>query len=564
MSVTDPRMSTSLVGTGRHDAVPDFARGNVSSVYAIGRLKPVMVCVFALMLVLQVTLIFGKLGGHFSYTLDDPYIHLALADQIARGHYGLDPAVAASPSSSILYPFLLAGLSFTGVGQFAPLLVAMAATLASAVLLASLIADIFPNARLRILPMIVLASSLALGLNLIGLALTGMEHSLQVAVTLGWALGTRRFLRNGTLDRWWGLCALAEPLLRYEGAVLWLATVILLLYHRHRMAGLTLLMAGVAALGAFTAFLHSLGLPPLPSSVLVKTHLTATGSIMPQLGMLDRLLYTITTNIAAPNAGLLVATTLGLVLLVERKRRGPDRQDRETLQLAAVAITASVAQFAFGRVDPYSRYTIHLLALHVVVLAAGFAPEIELFAQRASWRIWAAIFCVALALPLYDYAERSVRSDLGASNIYEQQYQMHRMATDFYRAPVAVNDLGWVSYRNPYPVLDLWGLGSEEARLARSGDPTSRWMDELTRRHHAGLAMIYDRWFPSRPSTWRPLAYLRLGSRLVTAADRTVTFYATTPEDVPAIEAALDGLAASLPPGVTIERVGPDRASASP
>ncbi len=32
--------------------------------------------------------------GPFTYALDDPYIHLALAEEIARGHYGVNPGEA--------------------------------------------------------------------------------------------------------------------------------------------------------------------------------------------------------------------------------------------------------------------------------------------------------------------------------------------------------------------------------------------------------------------------------------------------------------------------------------
>ena len=41
-------------------------------------------------------------AGRFTYTLDDPYIHLALAERIRRGLYGINPGEAASPASSLL------------------------------------------------------------------------------------------------------------------------------------------------------------------------------------------------------------------------------------------------------------------------------------------------------------------------------------------------------------------------------------------------------------------------------------------------------------------------------
>jgi len=44
----------------------------------------------------------------FIYTLDDPYIHLALAKGISHFHYGINASEFSAPSSSILWPFLMA------------------------------------------------------------------------------------------------------------------------------------------------------------------------------------------------------------------------------------------------------------------------------------------------------------------------------------------------------------------------------------------------------------------------------------------------------------------------
>lgn len=48
--------------------------------------------------------------GHLIYGLDDSYISLSLGWHIGHGHYGINDADLSSPSSSILYPFVLAGL----------------------------------------------------------------------------------------------------------------------------------------------------------------------------------------------------------------------------------------------------------------------------------------------------------------------------------------------------------------------------------------------------------------------------------------------------------------------
>lgn len=53
-------------------------------------------------------------GGTLIYTLDDPYIHIDLARQIFAGHYGINPGEFSAPSSSVLWPFILA--PFTPLG----------------------------------------------------------------------------------------------------------------------------------------------------------------------------------------------------------------------------------------------------------------------------------------------------------------------------------------------------------------------------------------------------------------------------------------------------------------
>jgi len=64
--------------------------------------------------------------GTFTYSLDDPYIHLALSDQIRHGHYGISAGHHAAPSSSILFPFLLAVASGAPSHPYLPLLIGVA------------------------------------------------------------------------------------------------------------------------------------------------------------------------------------------------------------------------------------------------------------------------------------------------------------------------------------------------------------------------------------------------------------------------------------------------------
>lgn len=133
-------------------------------------------------------------------------------------------------------------------------------------------------------------------------------------------------------------------------------------------------------------------------------------------------------------------------------------------------------------------------------------------------------------------------SPLGSNNVFEQQFQMHRLLRDHYPVPVAVNDLGWVSYRNDQYVLDLWGLGSQTALEARLQHPESTaWMQELAREHQVKLVMVYDAWSKSLPS-WERVGELSLGKMRITPAHRDVAFYLTKQGDRAEFCRAVQGL----------------------
>ena len=76
-------------------------------------------------LALIVNLSVDGADGHLVYTLDDPYIHLAVAESILEGGYGINTGEYASPSSSILWPFLLTVPVALGVGPYGPLIYAI-------------------------------------------------------------------------------------------------------------------------------------------------------------------------------------------------------------------------------------------------------------------------------------------------------------------------------------------------------------------------------------------------------------------------------------------------------
>jgi hypothetical protein len=155
-----------------------------------------------------------------------------------------------------------------------------------------------------------------------------------------------------------------------------------------------------------------------------------------------------------------------------------------------------------------------------------------------------------LLLLAFPYLQAIYLTPRAASNVYQQQYQMHRFLTDYYRGgAVAVNDLGWVSYRRPpgLYVLDLWGLSSPEASRQTVKDDS--WLDAITRRQGAGLAIVYPDWYEGIPEDWKPLGTMCMMSPKVLSG-RCVVFYSTGVGDTTTLTSELAAFTRTLPPSV--------------
>jgi hypothetical protein len=142
----------------------------------------------------------------------------------------------------------------------------------------------------------------------------------------------------------------------------------------------------------------------------------------------------------------------------------------------------------------------------------------------------AAILAMVL-VSVVTYLQATVVTPRASEDIWHQQAQTARFVHDYWAAPVAVNDLGLVSYRGGQPVLDLWGLASQDARRLRVSQ-TDHWVGPLVRRSGVQLAAVYPQWFSHQiPAAWVRVGTL-VGAPPVASSSREVVFYATRPDAV--------------------------------
>ncbi|MEM7722497.1 MAG: hypothetical protein AAF376_08990 [Pseudomonadota bacterium] len=500
-----------------------------------------------------------RTGDAFVYTLDDPYIHLAVAESILAGGYGVNVGEFASPSSSILYPYILAGLLALGLGTWAPLAIAVPAMLAAVWLFCGLIwrfgireddraARLFAYA---ILPLALLA------INAYGLPLTGMEHTLHVLAVLmvlsglvgmvgavGPVGGGPADTRISTAILVAGL--ILAPLIRFEGLSVTLAGLLLLLWHRRFLAAAVTSAILVAAFGAYVAQMSSMGLPLLPSSVMVKSDISAGMMDDGMRGRAQDAVQQIIEALVEGRGSLLLA---GLVAILAAVWSRPARTDLN-IAVAFLATVAIAGHLVAGEYGWFSRYEIYVVALMLAALVVLWGPRLN--RSSMSRPVKAVGVTALLAITIIPYATTTLLTPAASENIFLQQQQMHIFATEHFPHPVAVNDLGFVAFDNDGHVLDLWGLGSEEARLRRARpDFGMRDLRELTEGAGTVYAMIYDDWFIGViPPDWCRIAELQT-PRITAASDR-VGIYLIDRAREEEMRTALDRFVGILPTGASL------------
>lgn len=509
--------------------------------------------------------------GHWIYSLDDPYIHLAVAENILHGGYGINLGEYSSPSSSLLYPFLLAITEWLHLGEFGPLILNLFAMTGAVYTVGKILEEqiwdspSLVNANAPSMPFQLLIGILFCALlNAWALVCTGMEQSLHVFVTMIVFRNILKMIAHRSKQDFRPHLGLAGavavlPLLRLEGMAFAILAMIALTYFGHRRHALLALGAIALTFAGWYFFTHVLGLPALPSSVQVK--FDVADSIINRRS-LPQLVSSIFATILF-NLHFALSTDLGWFFLLALAFNvyaifvnwtSPLRYS--TLGISGMALLTGLAHLFFSKLGGW-RYETYAVAL--LSLAAFSCLSSHLTNSR--WRVGLLFTLLILSYP---YWLLTWRVPLASQNIYQQQYQMHRFAVEYWKKPIAVNDLGWVSYQNPEYVLDLWGLGSEEARrilgseLARiqrgqsneGGTQASKLADLVTQKN-VRLIMIYDDWFRRQiPPQWYKIAVLT--TPMISVGYSKVSFYTTSRTEADEVRHLLREFAPTLPSGANL------------
>jgi hypothetical protein len=513
-------------------------------------------------------LILWETGGRFIYTLDDAYIHLAIAKHIVQnGVWGVTPYGFSSSSSSILWPLLLAGVfRLAGIVEILPLLINI---LVTAIFIGVLYHEWISSGRTPKGAFLLLIGWMLL-FPLGPIFFNGMETMLQSLAVVMFAAAAVRYLAKQTSDGWILLGALAgfATLVRYEACFAAAAVVFLLLLRRRWKAAVWVGICAAAPVVIYGIFSVSQGWFFVPNSLLIKyggVPLSSPAAIWnllarPFLPVADIDVHRL------PLWQLLAVAALVLLLLRARAEKNLALWDARVLPVAVFLLVA-VMHSLLITAEIFYRYGAYLNALGLWAIGCLGLPAVDWQALRRNSAnvVMGAAAAGLVGIPMVYLATAAIwKTPVAARNIWQQQYQMGSFLKEYYpQGRVAANDIGAIDYLADLHLTDLIGLADREVLVTRMrGD----WVRDMpgslataVSADGARIAVIYDGWFNYNPKTGAavPAQWVRVASWTipgnVVCGGATVTWYAIVPEEAAGLRSALEQFQARLPEAVTVQ-----------
>lgn len=421
----------------------------------------------------------GRLAaGAWAYPLDDTYIHMAVARNVAENAtWGVHPGEFASASSAPAWTATLAAMFLVvGVREWVPVVLNLAALVGVFVVLDGWFAEAGARPGARALGMFAVTAAAALPV----VAGLGMEHVPHLLFTL---LLARRIEHPGHARSLVLLGALL-PMIRYE-ALFQVAVAALVLVWRGRWRHAGAVTAGAAlSVGAFGAWTRAHGAGFLPNSLLMK------GS----LG--NGFLANLRANFAEGTAAfVLVALVAVLLPAAGRLRDG-----------GVLFVGTALLHLTFASVGWYYRYEAWLLAWGTAWVVCACASGLG----RA--RLLPALGGLAFAGLAGARTFDAVRYFDGRC-VYIHDVLGEGLAAASPGAVVALHDIGAVAFYGGGRIVDLAGLGTDEvARLSAERRFTGATIAEVVARRGATVAVATRSWMEAdRPPGWSVVGELSWG-----------------------------------------------------
>lgn len=521
-----------------------------------------------------VAAVMNQTEGVFMYPLDDPFIHMEIAANLAfHSNWGINPTEFASASSSILYTLILAGIfKIFSVNALVPFIVNCIAGF----LLLIVIHSWLSKAGLGKLKETIIGVLIVLLVPLPVMILSGMEHVLQclfsflfISEFADWTDKRSHTERTAKVEIPWRVLiyALLVTAIRYEGLFLVCGASLVLLMIRN--ISLTVILVASAFLPVFVFGIYSIskGSYFLPNPVFIKS----SGMELSVRGiaeyfsniLINKLTIVKTSGVPAgtppPGISLLAAQRCLIIvplayLLISNSKMALQKE-RWLLVILAVTLVLHLALASTGWFYRYEAYLVLITGMIVMLILFKY-PDLWWKDKSVVTQIFGVLLAFALLFPFVLRSSAAfTKASRACVNIFDQQYQMAGFLREHYNtSSVAANDIGAIAFYTQSPIVDLWGLGSiDVARSKKLKYWTPEFLDSLVRKKDVRIAIVYDEWFaPELLEKWKKVATWQIHDNVITGGE-FVSFYAIEEKEVPVLLRNLTSYQSKLPKSVGVK-----------
>jgi hypothetical protein len=516
----------------------------------------ILVLVFLCFTVILINQSLNANDGRWIYALDDPYIHMSIAKSlILSGVWGISQGSFANASSSILWPLLIAMVFVvTGFEEKVPLFLNIIFAIISILLLFRLTKQIqIPSwlGGLLILPVIFLAPMPAI-------VMTGMEHIAHFTVSLVVISLVVELLSAQNISIKHQVLLLISTFLlsavRYEGFFLGLVAACCVVFKGKYKLAVAILGSILLPIILFGMVSVRNGWSFIPNPILLKTDFPMDGISMDFITRsFEHGLWRSDQN---PEIQWLIGFSfVSIVIHLISK----ESLARKVAWLNILFLGMLVPHILWAGFGWFFRYEMYLMGtgifINLLTLAYFLVGSETRTLGGYAWRSAVVLVLLFWGTPYFSDRGKANRQVVSATtNIYQQQYQMARFITVYFaNEPVAINDIGAISYYTNAEVVDLWGLANREVSeemIQRTYNTES--IIRITRNAKARLALIYDSWFQGEkeiPADWIRVGQWTIQNNVV-CGDETVSIYALDPEEATELVDHLIDFSSKLPSNV--------------
>ncbi|MBL6446562.1 hypothetical protein JMN32_09590 [Fulvivirga sp. 29W222] len=511
---------------------------------------------FLVIVLVQLTLSFDKNGGRLIYPIDDTYIHIAIARNFVEfGQWGISKYEFSSTSSSLLFGLVLAFFfKLFGAVEIIPLLLNI---LFSIGLIYT--AERYLSSQ-KIDKYIIIITSICLVVftPLTSMAVSGMEHTLHIVLTICFVFEGSRILSKENITFkdivLVSILGVLIAMVRYEGLFL-IATFSTIFFLRgYYIKSIVFCLIAISPVIIFGLISIEQGAYFLPNTIIAKSNAGELSDnklwdFIYKTG--DKFLYHISRlYLTVP------IVLLSFILYYERKQKWSLIYYTALMTLAAILLHS-----AFASVGRFFRYEAYLMALSVfsIALWVGLHKE-NIAAYFKNYPYRTVLIVLLLMAPAVKRSYRSIGRTVQAThNIHDQQIQMAQFLNQNYsEATVMANDIGAIAFFNPdLKVIDMVGLGTLQTldliRKSNSDQEMRHGYQKIAKENHASLALIYDHWFEGQiPEQWKKTFTWTITNNVI-CGGTTVSFYATDPKEVDELMKSNNNY--SLPDDVEVKKL---------